>query len=70
MITITELKTGDVLNEACLYLHKWMRKMNNDISDDVQHDSNHLSRLFKLRQHGTDVRTETIAGMTTFLTMV
>ncbi|EQB4819430.1 solute carrier family 23 protein, partial [Citrobacter amalonaticus] len=44
--------------------------MNNDISDDVQHDSNHLSRLFKLRQHGTDVRTETIAGMTTFLTMV
>ncbi|WP_390888527.1 NCS2 family permease [Citrobacter amalonaticus] len=47
-----------------------MRKMNNDISNDVQHDSNHLSRLFKLRQHGTDVRTETIAGMTTFLTMV
>ena len=44
--------------------------MNNDVSDDVKHDSNHLSRLFKLHQHGTDVRTETIAGMTTFLTMV
>ncbi|MBN6045480.1 NCS2 family permease [Citrobacter sp. ku-bf4] len=44
--------------------------MNNDTSDGMQHDSNHLSRLFKLRQHGTNVRTETIAGMTTFLTMV
>lgn len=29
-----------------------------------------LSRLFKLPQHGTTVRTELIAGMTTFLTMV
>ncbi|MBU9851701.1 MULTISPECIES: NCS2 family permease [Rahnella] len=27
-------------------------------------------RLFKLTQHGTTVRTETIAGLTTFLTMV
>ncbi|GAA3598766.1 NCS2 family permease [Gibbsiella greigii] len=29
-----------------------------------------LGRLFKLKQHGTTVRTETIAGITTFLTMV
>lgn len=28
-----------------------------------------LDRLFKLRQHGTDVRTEVLAGLTTFLTM-
>lgn len=29
-----------------------------------------LGRVFKLKQHGTTVRTETIAGTTTFLTMV
>ncbi|MDC6116730.1 NCS2 family permease [Serratia rubidaea] len=29
-----------------------------------------LGRVFKLKQHGTTVRTETIAGFTTFLTMV
>ncbi|MEQ9861100.1 NCS2 family permease [Pectobacterium cacticida] len=29
-----------------------------------------LERVFKLKQHGTTVRTETIAGFTTFLTMV
>ncbi|KAA8998412.1 NCS2 family permease [Affinibrenneria salicis] len=29
-----------------------------------------LERVFKLRQHGTTARTETIAGLTTFLTMV
>ena len=28
-----------------------------------------LDRLFKLREHGTDVRTEVLAGLTTFLTM-
>ncbi|WP_336220161.1 NCS2 family permease [Citrobacter amalonaticus] len=44
--------------------------MNNEISEGVKNDSGWLSRLFKLEQHGTNVRTETIAGMTTFLTMV
>lgn len=44
--------------------------MNNDTSEGVKNDSGWLSRLFKLEQHGTNVRTETIAGMTTFLTMV
>ncbi|MHA7844653.1 NCS2 family permease [Serratia sp. D1N4] len=29
-----------------------------------------LERVFKLKQHGTTARTETIAGLTTFLTMV
>ena len=29
-----------------------------------------LERVFKLREHGTTVRTEAIAGFTTFLTMV
>lgn len=29
-----------------------------------------FERLFKLTQHGTSIRTETIAGLTTFLTMV
>ncbi|NMM86435.1 guanine permease [Rhodococcus sp. SRB_17] len=28
-----------------------------------------LERLFKLKEHGTDVRTEIVAGLTTFLTM-
>lgn len=28
-----------------------------------------LERIFKLRHHGTTVRTEMIAGMTTFITM-
>ncbi|MCW5707374.1 hypothetical protein [Shinella sp.] len=28
-----------------------------------------FERLFKLREHGTTVRTEVIAGLTTFLTM-
>lgn len=29
-----------------------------------------LERVFKLREHGTTARTEAIAGLTTFLTMV
>ena len=28
-----------------------------------------LERMFKLSEHGTNVRTELIAGLTTFLTM-
>ncbi|WP_334471382.1 hypothetical protein [Arsenophonus sp. PmNCSU2021_1] len=28
-----------------------------------------LQRMFKLHEHGTTVRTEIIAGLTTFLTM-
>lgn len=28
-----------------------------------------LQRIFKLAEHGTDVRTEVVAGLTTFLTM-
>ena len=28
-----------------------------------------LEQLFKLKEHGTNVRTELIAGLTTFLTM-
>ncbi|MDT7898276.1 MAG: NCS2 family permease, partial [Armatimonadota bacterium] len=28
-----------------------------------------LDRRFQLREHGTDVRTEILAGVTTFLTM-
>ena len=28
-----------------------------------------LDRIFKLQQHGTSVRTEVLAGITTFLTM-
>jgi AGZA family xanthine/uracil permease-like MFS transporter len=38
---------------------------------DPMSDSNSfLERMFQLKQHGTDVRTECIAGVTTFLTMV
>ena len=28
-----------------------------------------LERIFKLKEHGTDVKTEVIAGVTTFLAM-
>lgn len=39
---------------------------------DISLDANQglFERVFKLKQHGTTVRTETIAGITTFLTMV
>lgn len=39
---------------------------------DISLDANQglLERVFKLKQHGATVRTETIAGITTFLTMV
>lgn len=39
-----------------------------DISLDAEQGL--LERVFKLKQHGTTARTETIAGITTFLTMV
>ena len=29
-----------------------------------------LERRFELKRHGTDIRTELVAGLTTFLTMV
>ena len=29
-----------------------------------------IIRFFKLKEHGTDVKTEVIAGITTFLSMV
>ena len=29
-----------------------------------------MEKLFKLKEHGTDVKTEVIAGATTFLSMV
>ena len=28
-----------------------------------------MERFFKLKQHGTDIRTEIVAGLTTFMTM-
>ncbi|MCP5645116.1 hypothetical protein NL299_26200, partial [Klebsiella pneumoniae] len=37
------------------------KKMNNDNTDYVSNESGTLSRLFKLPQHGTTVRTELIA---------
>ncbi|MGX9739058.1 NCS2 family permease [Pseudocitrobacter corydidari] len=44
--------------------------MNNNTSDSTKDDIGFLARFFKLSQHGTSVRTEVIAGFTTFLTMV
>ena len=29
-----------------------------------------MEKLFKLKQHGTNVKTEVLAGVTTFLTMI
>ncbi len=43
----------------------------NNTPDEIYHaESGGLSGFFKLHQHGTTVRTEIIAGLTTFLTMV
>src|SRR6188474_3953497 len=40
------------------------------MSDTTGAFSGFLERQFGLREHGTDVRTEFIAGVTTFLTMI
>jgi len=45
-------------------------KMKGELVSDVNNKESWLMRLFKIHQHGTTVRTEMIAGMTTFLTMV
>jgi xanthine/uracil/vitamin C permease (AzgA family) len=45
------------------------------VSEDVRTEERRsdvtstLDRFFKLREHGTDVRTELVAGLTTFLAM-
>jgi adenine/guanine/hypoxanthine permease len=36
---------------------------------NLSHNPDLLERLFKLKEHGTDVKTEMLAGLTTFLTM-
>ena len=40
------------------------------MSDTASGSDGFLERQFRLREHGTDVRTEFVAGATTFLTMV
>ncbi|KZO61306.1 adenine permease PurP [Escherichia coli] len=70
MIIITEPVLSFVLQKQGFKIPSMDKKMNNDNTDYVSNESGTLSRLFKLPQHGTTVRTELIAGMTTFLTMV
>ncbi|OEM99049.1 adenine permease PurP [Escherichia coli] len=70
MIIITEPLLSFVLQKQGIKSPPMDKKMNNDNTDYVSNESGTLSRLFKLPQHGTTVRTELIAGMTTFLTMV
>ncbi|KXQ24550.1 adenine permease PurP [Escherichia coli] len=70
MIIITEPLLSFVLQKQGIKSPPMDKKMNNDNTDYVSNESRTLSRLFKLPQHGTTVRTELIAGMTTFLTMV
>ncbi|KDW58965.1 putative permease yicO [Escherichia coli 2-005-03_S3_C1] len=70
MIIITEPLLSFVLHKQGIKSPPMDKKMNNDNTDYVSNESGTLSRLFKLPQHGTTVRTELIAGMTTFLTMV
>ena len=40
------------------------------MSDTASGSDGFLERQFRLREHGTNVRTEFVAGVTTFLTMV
>ncbi|KZI33037.1 adenine permease PurP [Escherichia coli] len=70
MIIITEPLLSFVLQKQGIKSPPMDKKMNNDNTDYMSNESGTLSRLFKLPQHGTTVRTELIAGMTTFLTMV
>lgn len=49
---------------TCLFI--WMAKMNSNLAESKSDGTD----FFKLSQHGTTIRTEVIAGMTTFLTMV
>ncbi|KLH06570.1 adenine permease PurP [Escherichia coli] len=70
MIIITEPLLSFVLQKQGIKSPPMDKKMNNDNTDYVSNESGTLSRLFKLPQYGTTVRTELIAGMTTFLTMV
>ncbi|KYV67444.1 adenine permease PurP [Escherichia coli] len=70
MIIITEPLLSFVLQKQGIKSPPMDKKMNNDNTDYVSNESGTLSRLFKLPHHGTTVRTELIAGMTTFLTMV
>jgi len=70
VIIITEPVLSFVLQKQGFKFPSMDKKMNNDNTDYVSNESGTLSRLFKLPQHGTTVRTELIAGMTTFLTMV
>jgi AGZA family xanthine/uracil permease-like MFS transporter len=70
VIIITEPLLSFVLQKQGIKSPPMDKKMNNDNTDYVSNESGTLSRLFKLPQHGTTVRTELIAGMTTFLTMV
>ncbi|KUU71715.1 adenine permease PurP [Escherichia coli] len=70
MIIITEPLLSFVLQKQGIKSPPMDKKMNNDNTDYLSNESGTLSRLFKLPQHGTTVRTELIAGMTTFLTMV
>ncbi|PGF75965.1 adenine permease PurP [Escherichia marmotae] len=70
MIIITEPLLSFVLQKQEIKSPSMDKKMNNENIDYVSNESGTLSRLFKLPQHGTTVRTELIAGMTTFLTMV
>ncbi|POS20176.1 adenine permease PurP [Escherichia coli] len=70
MIIITEPLLSFVLQKQGIKSPPMDKKMNNDNTDYVSNESGTLSRLFKLPQHGTTVRTELIAGMTTFSTMV
>ncbi|NMA92975.1 MAG: NCS2 family permease [Firmicutes bacterium] len=39
------------------------------VGGDLVSNSNFLEKMFKLKAHGTNVRTEIIAGITTFMTM-
>src|SRR6185503_11664605 len=40
-----------------------------DMTDTIEHDRSFIDRTFGLTEHGTTVRTEFVAGLTTFLTM-
>lgn len=43
--------------------------MRGNIRDRQQEENNMLEKVFKLKENHTDVKTEILAGITTFMTM-
>ena len=51
------------------HLDVYKRQVRGNIRDRQQEENNMLEKVFKLKENHTDVKTEILAGITTFMTM-